>query len=130
ARRCPLWCASHPPLWFSRWPCSSVLVKARGDFRVRRVIRGRLVLRARKASKVSPAHKGHKGNKDHRDRPADKNRLAGPSLRLPTCFLSVVTLLSETLWVTTAPAAAKSWPHSPAKSSQPPRYLPKIAPQT
>ena len=100
---------------FSHWPFSlAPAVRANRDPRANRV---RLVLRARKASKVSPARKGHKGNKDHlvpkalkeiRDRPADNNRLAGPSLRLPTSSLSVVTLLSETLWVTTPPAAAKS----------------------
>ena len=76
--------------------------------------RVRLVLRARKASKVSPARKGNKDHlvpkalKEIRDRPADNSRLAGPSLRLPTSSLSVVMLLSETLWVTTPPAAAKS----------------------
>ena len=76
--------------------------------RARKANRGRPALpqwREQKASKVSPARKGHKGSKDLpvpkalkeiRDRPAD-NRLAGPSLRLPTSSLQVVTLPSETL---------------------------------
>src|SRR5215471_18190950 len=62
--------------------------------------------------------------------PGGQHPSSWPSPRLPTSSLQVVTLLSETLRVTTAAAAAKSWSHSPAKSSQPARYLSKIAPQT
>jgi hypothetical protein len=40
-------CASQLPLWFSRWPYSSVLVvKAHRDFKARKAIRGRPALRA------------------------------------------------------------------------------------
>jgi hypothetical protein len=40
-------CASQLSLWFSRWPCSSVLVvKAHRDFKARKAIKGPPALRA------------------------------------------------------------------------------------
>jgi len=64
------------------------------------------VVRANRDPRANRVHLVLRGNKDHlvlkalkeiKDRPADNNRLAGPSLGLPTSSLQVVTLLSETL---------------------------------